>query len=67
MIRRPWPRIIGARDWFHQPPERFIRFYTQPPITVYMLKDDAEDYAPSCCYRIHEVLLAGGYATRDSG
>src|SRR4051794_33709197 len=33
---------VADRDWFHPPPGRFFRFYTEPPITVYMPDEPAD-------------------------
>ncbi len=66
-FRRPWPPMIGERDCFHPPPNRFFRFFTEPQITVYMPLDDVQDYTHSCFYRIQQVIRSGGYATWDLG
>src|SRR5262249_26155135 len=31
--------VVGERDHFHAPPDRFFRFFTTPPVTVYMPND----------------------------
>ena len=66
-FRRPWPSMVGERDWFHTPCNRFFRFFTEPQITVYMPRDDAQEYGSSCFCRIQYVMLAGGYSTWDLG
>ena len=66
MFRRPW-RIIGERDWFHPPPDRFFRFYTDPQITVYMPTDDVREYGPSVFCRVQWVWRAGRFDTWDLG
>src|SRR5262249_1876604 len=33
---------VGDRDWFPPPSGRFFRFYTEPPVTVYM-PDESRD------------------------
>ena len=38
---RGWPSVAD-RDWFHPPAQRFFRFYTSPPITVYMPDEPPE-------------------------
>lgn len=64
---RGWP-MVADRDWFHPPSRRFFRFFTLPPLTVYM-----PDEPPDTCYgqtmfrRVQNVLLAGGFLTFDLG
>ena len=59
------PRTIGERAWFHPPAERFFRFDTTPPITLFMPASDTEQ--GETWRAIRAVLQAGGYATRDLG
>jgi len=59
--------MIGERDWFHAPPDRFITFYTDPKITVCMPTDESADYADSHFFRISQVIRSGGYETWDLG
>jgi hypothetical protein len=66
-FRRPYPRVIADRDWFHAPPDRFFRFYTTPPITVYMPADDVHEHAQSHFGRIQQVIRSGRFATFDMG
>jgi hypothetical protein len=66
-FRRPYPHTIAERDWFHAPPDRFFRFYTTPPITVYMPTDEAEDFGRGCFHRIQNVIRSGGLTTLDLG
>ncbi len=65
-FRRPW-RIVGERDWFHPPPDRFFRFYTQPQITVYMPDDDVREYGPSVFCRVQCIWRSGRVDTFDLG
>jgi hypothetical protein len=64
---RGWP-MVADRDWFHPPAGRFFRFYTDPPITVY-LPDEPRDtgYGETLFRRLQDVLILGGFATNDLG
>lgn len=74
-LRRIWAGLglrvrgsVGERDWFHPPAQRYIRFFTEPPITVYMPDEPADvDYAHSIFCRIQVVMAAGGFGTFDLG
>src|SRR6516225_7647308 len=37
---RGWPSVAD-RDWFHPPAQRYFRFYTTTPITVFMPDEPA--------------------------
>jgi hypothetical protein len=64
---RGWP-IVADRDWFHPPAGRFFRFYTDPPITVYMPDEPPETgYGETLFRRLQNVLFLGGFATNDLG
>jgi hypothetical protein len=63
----PYPAMVGERDWFHPPKERYFLWYTKPPLKTCMPEDELEDYAPSYFLRIQVVLRAGGYVTADLG
>lgn len=65
-IRPKW-LPVADRDWFHLPAERFFRFYSTPPITIYMPVDEVRDYAGSHFFRIQQVLLVAGFHTFDLG
>jgi hypothetical protein len=65
--RHPWRVMVGERDWFHRPPERFFLWYTEPPLRTCMPLDEPADYAASYFARIEDVVLSGGYATFDLG
>ena len=65
---RPRWLPVGERDWFHPPSERFFRFYTRPPIVVYMADEPRDmDYGNTLFRRIEEVMLEGGFNTWDLG
>jgi hypothetical protein len=62
-----WP-FVADRDWFHPPARRFFRFYTTPPITIYMPDEPAEtSYARTMFRRVQVVLAAGGFGMVDLG
>jgi hypothetical protein len=64
---RGWPSI-GDRDWFHPPSGRFFRFFTEPPITVYMPDESRSiEYGQTMFRRLQNVLAAGGFCTYDLG
>lgn len=64
---RPYPRMIADRNWFLAPPDRYFKFYTNPPITVYMPADDTWEYVGSCFLKIQQVVRSGGFETFDLG
>ena len=60
--------FVADRDWFHPPAGRFFRFYTTPPITVYMPDEPREtSYGRTMFRRVRDVLSAGGFGTVDLG
>lgn len=64
---RGWPSVAD-RDWFHPPAGRFFRFFTRPPITVYMPDEPPEtNYGQTIFRRVQDVLAAGGFGTFDLG
>ena len=59
---------VADRDWFHPPSGRFFRFYTQPPVTVYMPDESDElSYGQTLFVRIQSVIQSGGFSTSDLG
>lgn len=58
---------VGERDWFHDPPDRFIVFYTDPPLKIFMPADEPREHHGSTFARIQQVLLSGGFTTHDLG
>jgi hypothetical protein len=64
---RPKWLPVADRDWFHAPPDRFFRFYTDPPVVVYMPVDDPYEREPSCFLRLQQVIGVNGFATFDLG
>jgi hypothetical protein len=64
---RGWPSVAD-RDWFHPPAGRFFRFYTAPPILVFMPDEPLEtSYGQTMFRRVQDVLAAGGFGTFDLG
>jgi hypothetical protein len=59
--------LVGDKDWFHPPSERFFRFYTQPEVTVYMPLDEQKEHQESNFRRVQEVMRKGGFSTFDLG
>lgn len=59
--------LVADRDWFHSPQDRFFRFYTDPPMTVYMPLEEAVEYEESVFFRVQAVIRSGGYETYDVG
>jgi hypothetical protein len=65
---RPRWLPVGERDWFHPPSERFFRFYTRPPLVVYMPDEPPEtNYGSTLFRRVQDVMRAGGFDTWDMG
>jgi hypothetical protein len=59
---------VADRDWFHPPAERFFRFYTEPPITVYLADEPRETaYGHTLFRRVQDVITAGRFGTMDLG
>lgn len=63
----PRGMLVADRDWFHPPQDRFFRFYTDPPITIYMPADEVVGYEESVFFRVQAVIRSGGYETFDLG
>ena len=59
--------MIGERDWFHDPKDRFFRIFTEPQITFCMPVDDTSDFGNCCFSRIRDTISNGGYSTWDLG
>jgi hypothetical protein len=66
-LRRPCFLPVGERNWFRAPPDRFFRFFTGPPITVYMPDKKGVEYGATCFRRLQDVLAEGGFTTYDLG
>lgn len=62
-----WPSVAD-RDWFHPPPGRFFRFYTEPPVTIYMPNEPHDlGYTETMFRRVQDLLATGGFGTFDLG
>ena len=59
--------LIGERDWFHPPAERFIRVYSSPSITIYMPNEVGVTYHDTVFHRSQVIMAIGGYSTFDLG
>ena len=65
---RPRWLLVGQRNWFSAPAERFFRFNTQPQVVIYMPDEPAEtNYANTLFRRVQDIMLAGGFYTWDLG
>lgn len=59
---------VADRDWFHPPAGRFFRFFTAPPVTVFMPDESPEmGYGRTMFRRVQDILSAGGFSTFDLG
>jgi hypothetical protein len=71
LARLGWVRgypSVADRDWFHPPSGRFFRFFTEPPVTVYLPDEPAETgYGQTMFRRVQDVMGAGGFGTFDLG
>src|SRR5713101_9280566 len=71
LARLGWSRRwfpVGERDWFHSPAERFFRFFTTPPLVIYMPDEPVgTPYGSTSFRRVQDVLLFGGFSTYDLG
>jgi hypothetical protein len=60
------PVRVGDRSWVQSPPDRSFRFYTAPPVVIYMPVDEPQMHGGSCFARVQEVLATGGFNTGDT-
>ena len=59
---------VADRDWFHPPRDRSFRFYTHPPMEVFMTDEGGEiGYGDTLFRRVQEVIESGGFHTFDLG
>ena len=67
-IRPNW-LLVGERNWFNLPADRFFRFFTQSgqPLVIYMPIDEPEAYEKSNFLAIQQIIAKGGYSTWDLG
>jgi len=59
--------LVGERDWFHPPKDRFFAFFTTPRLVVYLCDEPRTDYGNTLFRRVQEVMRAGGFDTWDLG
>ncbi len=65
---RPRWLPVGEHDGCRPAAERFFRFYTWPPIVVYMPDELTESCGAITLFnRVHEVIREGGFSTWDLG
>ena len=59
---------VADRDWFHPEGEKYFRFYTSPPLTIY-IPAEAEDVEMTrkLFLRVRFLIGSGGYGTFDLG
>ncbi len=64
---RDWPSVAD-RDWFHPPAGRYFKFYSEPPVTVFM-PDESQvlGYDETMFRQVQSVIALGGFATFDLG
>jgi hypothetical protein len=71
LARLGWIRerpCVADRDWFHPPSGRFFKFYTEPPLVVYMPDEPADiGYEQTMFRRVQDVIGLGGFRTYDLG
>jgi hypothetical protein len=59
---------VADRVWFHPPAGRFFRYYTNPPVTVYLPDEPpGTAYAQTVFRRVQEVMARGGFSSFDLG
>jgi hypothetical protein len=61
---RPRWLPVGEHRCLHPPSERFFRFYTWPPIVVYIpAESEGATNGSTLFHRVQDVLSEGGFAT----
>jgi hypothetical protein len=66
-IKPRWLPVADA-DWFHEPADMFFAFYTNPPLKVFMPRDESkENYIASYFVRVQQLIRRGGFHTCDLG
>jgi hypothetical protein len=56
---------VGERDWCQPEGRPFYRFFTQPPLVVYLPAAPRASYGDTLFARINETLSMGGFSTHD--
>jgi hypothetical protein len=57
------PRMVGVRDWFCAPAERYFRFAADPALIICMPEQNSDEIWTA----IRETMAAGGFDTLDLG
>ena len=56
--------VVGERDRFSPPSERFFRFYTWPHLVIYMPDESpALDFGKDLFQRVQDIMSDGGFGT----
>ena len=61
--RRVPSHIVGEREFCAD--RRYVRFFTDPLLTIYTPPDQDRTYGNTFIARINIILMKGGYATDD--
>ena len=64
---RPRWLPVADRNWVHPPRDRFFRFYTEPPLVIYMPDSEPAEYSGSCFVQLRQLLESGGFHSFDLG
>ena len=65
-FQRPGPKMVAERCFFPKPWDCLFRFYTHPPITVYMPADEEpNDYTETTFFQVRRVIESGCFSTFD--
>lgn len=56
---------VGERDWCQPEGRQFFRFFTKPPLVLYLPEDRHLGYGSTVFARIQETLARGGFGTHD--
>jgi hypothetical protein len=59
------PRPVGERDWCQPEGHQFFRFFTDPPLVIYLPAQPDAPYGETLFARIRETLWRGGFCTDD--
>ena len=59
------PRPVGERDWCLPEGKQFFRFFTDPPLVIYLPAQPDASYGETLFARIRETLWRGGFCTDD--
>jgi hypothetical protein len=63
---RPRSLMVGEREFCRPASERYFRFFTRPPLTIYMPDEpEGTSYGNMLFRRIQDELSLGGFHTFD--